>query len=60
MRLQSLEERLADRTQQYRELELAYLLLNTKYQSLLEKVEIKVEVVDSSVPLWQESYDSLK
>ncbi|KAH8769751.1 hypothetical protein BGZ57DRAFT_929450 [Hyaloscypha finlandica] len=49
--VQSLEERLADLTQQYRQLELAYLHLNTKTQSLLEKVEIKNEVVDSSVSL---------
>ncbi|PMD54862.1 uncharacterized protein K444DRAFT_666827 [Hyaloscypha bicolor E] len=49
--VQSLEERLADLTQQYRELELAYLHLNTETQSLLEKIEAKKEVVDSSVPL---------
>jgi hypothetical protein len=59
-RVEGLEERLADLTQQHRELKFAYLHLNIKYQSLVENVEIKEEVVDANVSLWQESYNPLE
>jgi hypothetical protein len=56
IRVQGLEDQLEDLTKQYTKLESAYLHLNRKYQSLLEKVEIKEEVLDASMPLWQGSY----
>jgi len=55
IRVQSLEDRLEDVTKQYTKLKSAYLHLNAKYQSILEQAEIKEEVVNGSMALWEES-----
>jgi hypothetical protein len=59
-RVQGLVDRLADLTQQHRELELAYVHLNTKYRSLVENVEIKEEEVEANASLWQERFDPVE
>jgi len=43
IRVQNLEEQLADLTYQYKELELAYRQLKTKRQNYLGRAEIKEE-----------------
>jgi hypothetical protein len=55
IRVQSLEDRLEDVTKQYTKLKSAYLHLDAKYQSVLERVEIKEDGVDGTMPLREAS-----